>query len=140
MFQSKQHLFNTMINRSKKESPQQWKKWKESGATGIHPDAYRKKQTAELQIDPPEPLHRNWMISFRSEGKTKEWRNAYVWTIMDMATKRNWEPFFQSGSRTEIESWQMVELWRCEDSDELPAFLEAVQKRVEQVYPELFVQ
>lgn len=129
-----------MVNESKKRDLRMWKKWKESGATAKHPEAYRKEQMADLKIDPPEPLYRNWMIHFRSEGRSQEWRDAYAWTIMDLAEKRNWQPFFQSGSQTDFQSWQMIELWGCREPETLESFLAEVHDEVQKRYKNLFEQ
>ena len=133
-----------MINESMKRDPRMWEKWRESGALGKHPDQYRRDQRADLQIDPPERFHNNWQIHFNSKGKTKEWREAYADTIMRLARPKKWAPFFQFGSDTERETWQMVELLASTHlgvtREEVEAFIEVVHKEVERRYPHLFRQ
>lgn len=129
-----------MINESKKRDPRMHNKWKESGAMAMHPEQYRREQKAKLEIVEPNPLHNNWGISFRSVGKSKDWRDAYAYTIMDLAEEKNWMPFFQSGSVTEMQDWQYIELWKCKEPTELESFMEDVHKQVQEKYPKLFIQ
>jgi hypothetical protein len=121
-----------------------YKKWKDSGALAKHPEQYHREQRAELKIDPPEVGHQSFQIHFQSEGKTEEWKSAYAYTIIEMAKAKGWEPFFQSGSNTDTETWQMIELmksnWLGLEQKDIEDFLEEVHEEVEKRNPDLFKQ
>ena len=87
----------------------------------------------EIEIEPPDPIHKNWKISFECGGLGI--CGAYNSSIKDLAAKKRMAVFHQAGVTNKSEhepGYHMWEFWVKTDEEKLKELVSEVQNGVEE--------